>query len=160
MCLGSWEVPVLWFWSSHGICWQKQKFKAHPFSLHPHHPGCRFSTDWNLQAKFISCHNCHCVVWEVQAVQVHPWWVCRKWSHQYHSKNYIKVFFQHDVNPVKHRLFTNDVKFAREALWVSLRYKSIISCIVKGACFSFKTMDPTKQNDVSICLNWFWLNRI
>lgn len=66
--------------------------EAHPFSLHPHHPGCWFSADGDLQAKFVSCHDCHRVIREVQALQVHPWWVCRKLNHQRHVKYYAGCF--------------------------------------------------------------------
>lgn len=46
---------------------------------------------------------------------------------------------------MKHVLRTNDVNFGTEALWISLWYKSVISCVVKGAGRNFKTMDPKKD---------------
>lgn len=64
------------------------------------------------------------------------------------------------LNPVTHWLCTNDVNFGREALWISLRYKGVISCIVKGAGLNFKTMDPGKPKWCWLAFewNWFWMN--
>lgn len=90
-----------------------KKIKAHPLSLHPHHSGSWLSTDGDLQAKFVSCHNRHRVVGEVQALQVHPRWVCR-----YDIIKIIKLGCQcvKYFDLMKHVLRTNDVNFGTEAL--------------------------------------------
>lgn len=76
-----------------------------------------------------------------------------------HKKIALRCFLQHDVKISNSSiqlsiLCTNDVKFGGEALWISLRYKSVISCIMKGAGLNFKTMDPGKPKWCYLAFVW------